>query len=364
MKVLFYLLDGNTNASSWHRALQYFPLLREHGIEPSASFPVPNPLYRRLVERGPFDSRAKAQFYGLFLFRRLAAVLSAGGYDAVVIQRDLFPFGPPLLERLLRRVNPHLIYDTDDATYLRPSFTPDTLFQRFRSFDKAAEVVRHARWSAVATDEIAAWARQHSARVDVVPMAVDPEPYRHAASARTASQDGPVVLGWAGTGGGVRYLEDLQPALLDVARRHEVLVRVVSGAADRVQLPCVPVERVPWRADRHLADLATFDVGLVPLHDSPFERAKFPFKLLQYLALGVAPVAARVGTATQVIQHGENGLLAGSHQEWVDALERLVLDTAARRRIGQAGPATVEASYTIQRVGPRLAAGIQGATRD
>ena len=34
MKVLFFLLDGETNASSQHRVLQYFPYLRRHGIEP------------------------------------------------------------------------------------------------------------------------------------------------------------------------------------------------------------------------------------------------------------------------------------------------------------------------------------------
>src|SRR6516164_9936215 len=171
MKVLFYLLDGETNASSRHRVLQYFSKLREHGIAPSASRPVPEPRYRRLVEREgrrerlpppPSDLEhsvggvtasvtrsayrgklggigAKAAFYSVFLTLRTLDVLRVDTFDVVVIQRDLFPFGPPWLERALLRRNSHLVYDTDDATYLRPVFTPNTLFQKLRRFDKVTE---------------------------------------------------------------------------------------------------------------------------------------------------------------------------------------------------------------------------------
>ncbi|GAC1403450.1 MAG: hypothetical protein NVSMB65_20140 [Chloroflexota bacterium] len=41
------------------------------------------------------------------------------------------------------------MYDTDDATYLRPAFTPNTPFQKLRRFDKVARVVASARWVSV-----------------------------------------------------------------------------------------------------------------------------------------------------------------------------------------------------------------------
>ena len=100
-------------------------------------------------------------------------MLRADRFDVVVIQRDLFPFGPPALERALWRRNPRLVYDTDDATYLRPSFTPNNAFQKLRRFDKVVDVVRHARWVSAATEPIAAWARALNPCVSVVPMAVD-----------------------------------------------------------------------------------------------------------------------------------------------------------------------------------------------
>ncbi|MBV9578520.1 MAG: glycosyltransferase, partial [Chloroflexi bacterium] len=128
-----------------------------------------------------------------------------------------------------------------------------------------------------------------------------------------------------------------------------------------VRLPGVPVEARPWCAATALQDLAEFDIGLVPLDDSPFERAKFPFKLLQYLALGVPAVSARVGLAGSVIRDGENGLLAGSTAEWLDHLGALIGDTGLRARLGVAGREVVAASYSVQRVAPLLADGLRHA---
>jgi glycosyltransferase involved in cell wall biosynthesis len=362
MKALFYLLDGETNASSRQRALQYFPYLRAHGIQPLVSRPVPEPVYQRLIEgaRGR-SATARAGFYGLFLACRLVDVLRARRAHVVVIQRDLFPFGPPLLERLLRRLNPRLVYDTDDATYLRPAFTPNTAFQRLRRFDKVAELVARARWVSVATEPIAAWARRYNPNVGVVPMAVDLADYdRVPGSPSTAD---PLVLGWAGTAGGLRYLEALAPVLRELSQRHSIVVRVISGGYASVHLPGVPVDARPWWAGSALRDLKAFDIGLVPLDDSPFEQAKFPFKLLQYLALGIPAVSARVGVAQTVIDHGRNGLLAGSPDEWRSALEHLVADASLRQRLGAAGRDTVAADYTIERVAPLLVDGLTLAVR-
>jgi glycosyltransferase involved in cell wall biosynthesis len=281
--------------------------------------------------------------------------------DVVVIQRDLFPFGPPVLERLLARRNPRLVYDTDDATYLRPAFTPNTPVQRLRRFDKVAEVISRARWVSVATEPIAAWARGHNPNVSVVPMAVDLAEYDRAR--RPPGLGDPVVLGWAGTAGGVRYLEALAPVLRQAAERHPIVVRVISGGFGRVCLADVPVDARPWRAATSLEDMAGFDIGLVPLDDTPFEQAKFPFKLLQYLALGVPALSARVGLAREVIDHGRNGLLASSLAEWLDNIERLIADVDLRRRLAAAGRETVSANYTIERVAPLLLDGLVSAAR-
>jgi glycosyltransferase involved in cell wall biosynthesis len=360
VKVCFFLLDGDTNASSRHRVLQYVPMLREAGIEAVISRPVPEPMFQRLVERGG-GMTDKAAFYSAFLTCRTLDVLRADRFDAVVIQRDLFPFGPPWLERTLHRRNPHMVYDTDDATYVRPVFTPKTPFQRLRRFDKVIDVMRQARWVSAATRPIADWARQFNSHVCVVPMAVELREYDQACADVRERAAGPLVVGWAGTGGGLIYLEKLAPVLRDITARHDVVLRVLSGGYRKVNLPGVPVDLRPWRAETALREMASFDIGLVPLDDTPFERAKFPFKLLQYMALRIPAVVSRVGTAAALVRHGDNGLLAGSENEWTDALETLIAGAAKRRQLGDSGRQTVEESYTVQRVGPLVIQGLRQA---
>jgi glycosyltransferase involved in cell wall biosynthesis len=361
MKVIFFLLDGDTNASSRHRVLQYLPLLRRNGIDAVAGRPVPETIYQRLVERGRHTAGAKAAFYAMFLGQRTVDVLRAGHFDIAVIQRDLFPFGPPWLERLLASRGPRLVYDTDDATYLRPGFTPKTPFQRLRHFDKVIDVVTGARWVSAATQPIADWARRYNSNVSVVPMAVDLAEYDRArALARTERGDdsGRVVIGWAGTAGGLRYLHALAPALRDLSAQHRLVLRVISGGYRGVCLPGLTVDARPWRPSRGLLDMASFDIGVVPLDDTPFEQAKFPFKLLQYLALGVPSVSARVGTAASLIHEGETGLLAGSIEEWRDQLRSLIVDRKLRQRLADSGRETVAAGYSVERVGQLLIDGL------
>jgi glycosyltransferase involved in cell wall biosynthesis len=362
MKAVFFLLDGETNASSRHRVLQYFPLFRRHGIQPVACRPVPETVYQRLVEHGRHTTGSKAAFYSLFFAQRALDVLHADRFDVGVIQRDLFPFGPPWLERALAARNARLVYDTDDATYLRPAFTPDTPFQRWRRFDKVADVVSRARWVSVATEPIGTWARRYNPSVTVVPMAVDVREYQRArVSAQSTANGGATVIGWAGTAGGLRYLESLGPVLRELAASHNILVRVISGGFRNVRLPGVPVEARPWRPATSLVDMASFDVGVVPLDDTPFERAKFPFKLLQYLALGVPSVSARVGAAVSLIREGTNGLMASSADEWRDQIESLIVDPTLRRRLANAGQETVAACYSLERVGRLLVDGLTHA---
>ena len=51
--------------------------------------------------------------------RRLYDVRSFSDYDIVYMQRELLPFGPPLLERYMKRHGAVLFFDYDDALFIK-----------------------------------------------------------------------------------------------------------------------------------------------------------------------------------------------------------------------------------------------------
>ena len=101
-----------------------------------------------------------------------------------------------------------------------------------------------------------------------------------------------------------------------------------------------------------------FDVGIMPLHDTPWERGKCAYKLLQVMAAGKPVIASPVGANRQVVRHGVNGFLADTTEEWAEALRQLA-DPALRQRMGAEARKTVEEQYSTAVVTPRLAAILQ-----
>ena len=93
----------------------------------------------------------------------------------------------------------------------------------------------------------------------------------------------------------------------------------------------------------------------MPLHDTPWERGKCAYKLLQVMAAGKPVIASPVGANRQVVRHGVNGFLAESTEEWTDALRKLA-DPHLRERMGAEARRTVEEQYSTEIAAPRLAA--------
>jgi glycosyltransferase involved in cell wall biosynthesis len=137
---------------------------------------------------------------------------------------------------------------------------------------------------------------------------------------------------------------------------------VVSDGS--LTLPGVRVLHHPWSLADEAQQIAHFDVGVMPLDlRDPWSRGKCAYKLLQYMAAGVAALGSDVGMNADLIRHGENGLLAREPADWERCLLRLADDPALRRRLGRAGRETVLSSYTIEAVGDQLATFLRDVSR-
>jgi glycosyltransferase involved in cell wall biosynthesis len=98
-----------------------------------------------------------------------------------------------------------------------------------------------------------------------------------------------------------------------------------------------------WSAEEATSVFTRFAVGIMPLPDTPYTRAKAGFKLLQYMAAGLPVVASPVGVNSELVARSGAGLLAASAGEWEEALRSLCQSAELRRELGARGRTFVEA---------------------
>jgi glycosyltransferase involved in cell wall biosynthesis len=193
----------------------------------------------------------------------------------------------------------------------------------------------------------------------MIPTCVDTTRFVPRSSPRP---EGPLVIGWIGSPTTTQYLATLAGVLRQVAARHPFVLRV-SGAAGPIEFDGVDVRRVPWSLDREVELFNTCDIGVYPLTDDDWAQGKCGFKAIQFMASGVPVVASAVGVNREIIQDGVNGFLAAGPEEWVEKLQRLLVDPQLRARFAEAGRRTVDERYSLRVHAPRFAATLRDAAR-
>jgi glycosyltransferase involved in cell wall biosynthesis len=277
--------------------------------------------------------------------RRLGVVTTTRHYDAVLVHRGVCVVGPALLELILNRLGRRLVFDFDDAIFLLHSSAANRWFSWLKFPGKTATICRASRAVVVGNEFLADYARQFNANVAVVPTSIDTEVYRRSPRPR---RSGPVTLGWAGSATSQQHLEEFAPVLREIVAHHGVEVRVFSDREPA--LPGVPFVWRRWSAlgEAEVRELSAVDIGIMPMPDDVWSRGKCALKALQYMALEIPPVCSNVGANREVVRHGENGYLASTPEEWLNAVGLLVADVNLRERLGACARRTVEERYSAE----------------
>lgn len=341
---------GSWSASTRHRALQHLPRLRTllgqvDLLAPRDSVPRPPGRVGQLRHFSTHGAR--------YLERAAQLQRTVSHYDALLVQRGLYVLGPGAIARPVERFSGRVVFDLDDAVFAaRPR-----LEHRGRAVrwlwgpQQSLRLLRRADAIVVSTPSLAELLPPGSPTPVVLPTVPDPARYqvvRHRAVATP-------VIGWAGSVEGLAFLDGLSDVFARLRSERVAELSVVSSHPWSG-----PASFRPWREEAATAVFGGFDVGIMPLPDTPYARAKAGFKLLEYMAAGLPVVSSPVGINRELVERSHGGLLAHGAAEWEEALRELAGSVELRRELGARGRRFVEGYADLDAQARTLAGLLRG----
>jgi glycosyltransferase involved in cell wall biosynthesis len=333
LKILFIVPYPTGKAPSQRfRFEQYYDILRAEGHEIEIRPFMTEKTWKILYLPGRFLQKALAILGGLF--RRLFLLFSLKKYDYIFIHREATPIGPPFFEYIASKwLKKKIIYDFDDAIWIPNYSEANSFFSFLKGYKNVKHICRWAYKISCGNEYLCDFARQYNDNVVYNPTTIDTENYHNKVKSVLPEQ---FVIGWTGSHSTIRYIEVILPVLKELQQSHPFVFRVISDIAPDYDLESLEYRK--WNKETEIEDLLSFSVGIMPLEDDKWANGKCGFKALQYMSLGIPALVSPVGVNTRIVDHGLNGYICSTAEEWKIALSELMeqkerlLEMSARTR--------------------------------
>lgn len=259
--------------------------------------------------------------------------------DVIFIQQVT----PPVwFNKILITSNQNIVYDIDDALFhIKPSQTISIL-----TVAKVAVPGSHYNQK---------FCQSYCGKVVFLPTPVPLDKFKNQETLLEKSKDNFIRIGWVGSPSTAKYLDIIsEPFRKLVSRYPDRLRLVIVGLGPTAHfLPdmnCEHIEIIPWIEPDVVPEVvASFHIGIMPLHNTEWEKGKCGLKALEYMAAGIPVVCSGVGENNYIIRDGSNGFIANTTAEWEDKIELLMNDPKLRLRLGQEGKKTIQERYSTKK---------------
>ena len=308
---------------------QYFDLWEENGYMITVSSYMDTPMWNVTYQQGKYVEKILGLFRGHL--RRLRDLYYISGYDIVYVFQWVTPFGSTLFERLIRRLSKRMIYDLEDNAMTVTNSNINHLVAIFKNPNKIEYLIKTADYVITSSPVLNDYCLLVNDKVKCtyISSSVNTDIFTPLNSYSNYKK---ITIGWTGTFSSKQYLDSLRNVFIELSKRCEFRLRVIGNF--KYEFPEIDLEVIQWSKENEVQDLQGIDIGVYPLFFDEWVLGKSGLKAIQYMAFGLPIVATDVGTTSKIISHLDNGLLVTTDEEWVEALEILVNDSALRRKLG------------------------------
>lgn len=326
---------------------QYYDILQGHGYQLTLLSFFSEGGYAKLQGRGTRLLVPLFIFWGFA--RRLFHLSMVVRTDFVFLFREAAPVGPPIIEWIVSKVlKKKIIYDFDDAIWLTDRTDESKLEKLIRWRSKVGQICKWSYRVSCGNAYLAAYSKQFNLNVIVNPTTIDTKS-KHNQTKKlliSPSSNSSVTIGWTGSHSTLKYLTEIESTLRQLETKFDH-VRFIFIADRRPQLNLTRFVFIDWNKESEIEDLLKIDIGIMPLPDDEWTKGKCGFKVLQYMSLGIPAAASPVGVNSEIIDHGVNGFLCLTHEDWVECLEKLITNLTLRKQMGVEGRKKIISNYSV-----------------
>jgi glycosyltransferase involved in cell wall biosynthesis len=331
----------NTAPSQRLKYEQYFDSWRNNGFNIAVHPFYSNKTQAILYKQGYVFKKVAGIIQGYL--QRILLLFSLRKYDLIYIHLWVTPLGFPFLERLFVLFNPRIIYDIDDAIFIKSESTANPYINWIKGRNKPLFLMKKAKHVITCTPYLTDVALKYNSKVTDISSTINTHTYQ---PVNTYQNDHKPVLGWSGSHSTSPFLYLLKDVLVELNKRKPFKLIVMGDA--NFKIDGLDIEALAWTEEIEIPTLQKFDIGLYPLPlNTDFVLGKSGLKALQYMAVGVPVVATGIGANYRIIRDGETGFLVKTPEEWLEKLELLIDSPSLRKTAGLAGRLNVVDNYSI-----------------
>jgi glycosyltransferase involved in cell wall biosynthesis len=321
---------------------QYFSFLEQNGFECELSFIISEADDKKLYRKGHYLEK-----YGIHrraVATRARDVKRADDFDVIFIFREALITGSTKFERLFRKSKAKIVFDFDDAIWHLDVSDANRMFSFLKDPDKTASIIGLSDLVFAGNNYLADYARKFNNNVVIVPTTIDTDEYFVQARKNDPEK---IVIGWSGSITTIKHFEFALPFLKILKKKYGSQLEIKVIGDDQYVNEELGIKGIAWNHSTEIADLSTFDIGIMPLPDDEWANGKCGLKGLQYMALGIPTLMSPVGVNSIIVENGENGFLPATIEQWVKDIETLLASPNLRKKMGAAARTTVVENYSV-----------------
>ena len=342
MKIAFYTKYDRMGASSRYRTYQFLEKYWEAGIETRTLHLFPSLYLEELYEGLPFSASRRELFA-----KRHHDLERIGDFDLVVIEKELFPFVPALMEKKYFEKAKKVLLDYDDAIFVKYQKHRNPLV-RLLLRKKLDQLMSWSDGVIGGNRFLCDYAAKFAPKTWMVPTSVNVDKY----IPHDQDHEGLISIGWIGTPITAKYLELVRRPIERLAKSVSVRFMVIGAPAP--EWHGVQTQSYNWSEEEEAKLIRWMDIGIMPLEDTLWEKGKCGLKLLQYMAGNVVPVGSDVGANRDILEHGVDGFLCKTEEDWFETLRDLAENQKKRVEVAAAAYRKVREGYALDIAAQKL----------